>query len=53
MIFKPYKNNIWWIIEAQGVWVRKEKLKFSPKMITPQNKLAIVPNGAMANMQYN
>lgn len=48
MIFKPYKIND--LIEAQGVLgVVKEIEIFTTKLITPQNKLAIIPNGAMAN----
>ncbi len=48
MIFKPYKIGD--LIEAQGVLgVVKEIEIFTTKLITPQNKLAIVPNGAMGN----
>lgn len=48
MIFKPYKIGD--LIEAQGtVGVVKTIEIFTTKLITPQNKLAIVPNGAMAN----
>ena len=48
MIFKPYK--IGELIEAQGeLGVVKEIEIFTTKMITPGNKLAIIPNGAMAN----
>lgn len=48
MIFKPYRIGD--LIEAQGVLgVVKEIEIFTTKLITPQNKLAIVPNGAMAN----
>jgi len=48
MIFRPYKIGD--LIEAQGVLgVVKETEIFTTKLITPQNKLAIVPNGAMAN----
>ncbi len=48
MIFKPYKIGD--VIEAQGVLgVVKEIEIFTTKLTTPQNKLAIVPNGAMAN----
>jgi len=48
MIFKPYKIGD--LIEAQGViGVIKEIQIFTTKLVTPQNKLAIVPNGAMAN----
>lgn len=48
MIFKPYRIGD--LIEAQGVLgVVKGIEIFTTKMVTPQNKLAIVPNGAMAN----
>ncbi|MEM8506886.1 MAG: mechanosensitive ion channel domain-containing protein [Bacteroidota bacterium] len=48
MIFKPYKIGD--LIEAQGVLgVVKEIEIFTTKLTTPENKLAIVPNGAMAN----
>ena len=48
MIFKPYKIGD--LIEAQGeLGVVKEIEIFTTKLITPENKLAIVPNGAMAN----
>ncbi len=48
MIFKPYKIGD--LIEAQGViGVVKEIEIFTTKLTTPQNKLAIVPNGTMAN----
>ncbi len=48
MIFKPYRIGD--LIEAQGVLgVVKEVEIFTTKLVTPQNKLAIVPNGAMAN----
>ncbi|AWG20948.1 mechanosensitive ion channel protein [Flavobacterium faecale] len=48
IIFKPYKIGD--LIEAQGVLgVVKQIEIFTTKLVTPQNKLAIVPNGAMAN----
>ena len=48
MIFKPYKIGD--LIEAQGEQgVVKAIEIFTTKMITAQNKLAIIPNGAMAN----
>ncbi|NHF59371.1 mechanosensitive ion channel [Flavobacteriaceae bacterium TP-CH-4] len=48
IIFKPYKIGD--LIEAQGVLgVVKEIEIFTTKLTTPQNKLAIIPNGAMAN----
>src|SRR5690606_27958756 len=48
MIFKPYKIGD--LIEAQGVLGSVKEIEiFTTKLVTPQNKLAIVPNGAMAN----
>ncbi|SHI96285.1 mechanosensitive ion channel family protein [Pseudozobellia thermophila] len=48
MIFKPYRIGD--LIEAQGVLGSVKEIEiFTTKLITPQNKLAIVPNGAMAN----
>lgn len=48
IIFKPYKIGD--LIEAQDViGVVKEIEIFTTKLVTPDNKLAIVPNGAMAN----
>lgn len=48
MIFRPYKIGD--LIEAQGeLGVVKEIEIFTTKLNTPQNKLAIVPNGPMAN----
>ncbi|MEM6719134.1 MAG: mechanosensitive ion channel domain-containing protein [Bacteroidota bacterium] len=48
MIFKPYKIGD--LIEAQGVLgVVKEIQIFTTHLNTPENKLAIVPNGAMSN----
>ncbi len=48
MIFKPYKIGD--LIEAQDViGVVKEIEIFTTKLVTPDNKLAIVPNGAMGN----
>ncbi|WP_047245098.1 mechanosensitive ion channel family protein [Maribacter thermophilus] len=48
IIFKPYKVDD--LIEAQGVLGHVKEIDiFTTKLITPQNKLAIVPNGAMAN----
>ncbi|WP_445382457.1 mechanosensitive ion channel family protein [Robiginitalea sp. IMCC43444] len=48
LVFKPYKIGD--LIEAQGTigTVRLIDI-FTTKLATPQNKLAIVPNGAMAN----
>ncbi|APQ15867.1 mechanosensitive ion channel family protein [Maribacter hydrothermalis] len=48
MIFKPYRIGD--LVEAQGVLGSVKEIEiFTTKLITPQNKLAIVPNGAMAN----
>lgn len=48
MIFKPYKIGD--LIEAQdSLGVVKEIEIFTTKILTPQNKLTIIPNGAMAN----
>ncbi len=48
MIFKPYRIGD--LIEAQGVLGAVKEIEiFTTKLITPENKLAIVPNGAMAN----
>ena len=48
MIFKPYRIGD--LVEAQGVLgVVKEIEIFTTKLTTPENKLAIVPNGTMAN----
>lgn len=49
MIFKPYKIG-GDLVEAQGILGSVKEIEiFTTKLITPQNKLAIVPNGAMAN----
>ena len=48
MIFKPYKIGD--VIEAQGVIGSVKSIEiFTTKLTTPQNKLAIIPNGAIAN----
>lgn len=48
MIFKPYRIGD--LVEAQGVLGAVKEIEiFTTKLVTPQNKLAIVPNGAMAN----
>lgn len=48
MIFKPYKIGD--LVEAQDViGVVKEIEIFTTKLVSPDNKLVIVPNGAMAN----
>ncbi|MEX0275307.1 MAG: mechanosensitive ion channel family protein [Flavobacteriaceae bacterium] len=48
LIFKPYKIGA--LIEAQGaLGAAKEIEIFTTKMVTPDNKLTIIPNGPMAN----
>lgn len=48
MIFKPFK--VGHLIEAQGeLGVVKEIEIFVTKIVTPQNKLSIIPNGALSN----
>lgn len=48
MIFKPYKIGD--LIEAQDVLGSVKEIEiFTTKLVTPQNKLAIIPNGAIAN----
>ncbi|MBU2946045.1 mechanosensitive ion channel family protein [Zobellia uliginosa] len=48
IIFKPYKIGD--LVEAQGaLGVVKEIEIFTTKLVTPDNKLAIIPNGAMSN----
>lgn len=48
MIFKPYKIGD--LVEAQGaLGIVKEIEIFTTKLVSPENKLIIVPNGAMAN----
>lgn len=48
MIFRPYKIGDF--IEAQGIMGAVKEIEiFTTKLITPENKLAIIPNGVMAN----
>lgn len=48
MIFKPFKVGD--LIEAQGeLGVVKEIQIFVTKIITPENKLSIIPNGILSN----
>ncbi|CAM3482324.1 mechanosensitive ion channel family protein [Zobellia roscoffensis] len=48
IIFKPYKIGD--LVEAQGALGSVKEIEiFTTKLITPDNKLAIIPNGAMAN----
>ena len=48
MIFKPFKVGD--LIEGQGeLGVVKEIEIFTTKILSPQNKLIIVPNGALSN----
>jgi len=47
-IFKPYRLGD--LVETQGILgVVKDIDIFTTKMVTPQNKLAILPNGPIAN----
>lgn len=48
MLFKPFKVGD--TIEAQGeLGTVKEIQIFTTKMVTPQNRLVIIPNGALSN----
>lgn len=48
LLFKPYKVGD--LIEAQGVLGTVKEIQiFTTILLTPENKTAIVPNGAMAN----
>ena len=48
MIFQPYKIGD--LIEAQGELGNVKQIEiFTTKIVTPQNKLVIIPNGAMSN----
>ncbi|MFC5047449.1 mechanosensitive ion channel family protein [Aquimarina hainanensis] len=48
MVFKPFKIGD--LIEAQGVTgVVKEIEIFTTKLLTPENKEAIIPNGTLSN----
>jgi len=48
MLFKPFRVGD--LIEAQGeLGVVKEIEIFTTKMVTPQKKLVIIPNGALSN----
>ncbi len=48
MIFKPFRIGD--LVETQGVLgVVKDIDILNTKLVTPQNKLAIIPNGAIAN----
>ena len=48
MIFKPFKVGD--LIEGQGVvGVVKDIEIFTTKLLTPENKLAIIPNGTLSN----
>jgi len=48
MLFKPFKVGD--LIEAQGELGNVKEIQiFTTKIITPQNKLVIIPNGAMSN----
>lgn len=48
MIFKPFKIGD--LIEAQGELGSVKEIEiFTTKLLTPQNKLVIIPNGALSN----
>ncbi len=48
LLFKPYKLGD--LIEAQGVLGNVKEIQiFTTLLLTPENKTAIIPNGAMAN----
>lgn len=48
MVFKPYKLED--LIEAQGVIGNVREIDiFTTKLVTPDNKQVIIPNGALAN----
>lgn len=48
MIFKPFKVGD--LIEAQGVFGEVEEIQiFNTRLITPSNKTAFIPNGALSN----
>lgn len=48
LLFKPYKVGD--LIEAQGVLGTVKEIQiFTTLLLTPENKTAIIPNGAMAN----
>ncbi|MCB0794340.1 MAG: mechanosensitive ion channel [Flavobacteriales bacterium] len=48
LLFRPYKVGD--LIEAQGVLGNVKEIQlFTTVLLTPENKTAIVPNGAMAN----
>ncbi|MBL7983875.1 MAG: mechanosensitive ion channel family protein, partial [Flavobacteriales bacterium] len=48
LLFKPYKLGD--LIEAQGILGNVKEIQiFTTILLTPENKTAIIPNGAMAN----
>ena len=48
LLFKPYKLGD--LIEAQGILGKVKEIQiFTTILLTPENKTAIIPNGAMAN----
>lgn len=48
LLFKPYKVGD--LIEAQGILGNVKEIQiFTTVLLTPENKTAIIPNGAMAN----
>ncbi len=48
MIFKPFKVGD--LIEAQGVFGEVQEIQiFNTRLLTPSNKTAFIPNGALSN----
>jgi len=48
MIFKPFKVGD--LIEAQGIFGEVQEIQiFNTKLLTPSNKTAFIPNGALSN----
>ena len=48
MIFKPFKVGD--LIEAQGIFGEVQEIQiFNTKLLTPSNKTAFLPNGALSN----
>jgi small conductance mechanosensitive channel len=48
MVFKPYKIGD--LVEAQGVIGEVSEIDiFNTRLVSPDNKMIVVPNGAMAN----
>jgi small conductance mechanosensitive channel len=48
MIFKPFKVGD--LVEAQGIFGEVQEIQiFNTKLLTPSNKTAFIPNGALSN----